>query len=89
MYPEDSQVGDTEAVDGVGDTVSSLSEKESPQFKKKHSNGHIHSKHHHWLVTITLTNLSMQLYQTVMLEILTALKRHLNYLVQLERKLLV
>ena len=44
MYPEEAQVAGTEAVDGEGDTVSSLSEKESPQFKKKYSNGHIHSK---------------------------------------------
>ena len=51
MYPEDSQVQivDTEAVDGVEDTVSSLSEKESPRFKKKHGNGHIHSEYHHLL----------------------------------------
>ena len=54
MYPDEPQVEDTEAVDGAGDTVSSLSEKESPQFKKKYSNGHIHSKHRHLLVAISL-----------------------------------
>jgi hypothetical protein len=62
MYPEEPPVEDTEdteAVDGAGDTVSSLSEKESPQFKKKFSNGHIHStcKYGHLLVAISLISL--------------------------------
>ena len=54
MYPDESQVVDTEATDGMEDTVTSLSANESPLVKKKHSNGHIHSEHHHLFIAISL-----------------------------------
>lgn len=47
MYPDEPEVAKTETTDGVRDSVTNMSvtSKDSPQVKKKHSNGHIHGNY--------------------------------------------